>query len=234
MKKLKKQHRVNLRKFVSLEGIDFTGKTTLSKWLVRDLRKQEMEVVITRDPPYYISPWGQFQNFLESGTNIAYLSEAFLLLTARIDNYERIILPALLNGSVVIADRFTDSWLAYQSVRLTHYFRDELEALSFLTAIQNKLIIHGFLGLPGLTLWIYENPEIAIKRALTARKISKYENLAIQQQVDKQYQILHKRYPERIKLVDARGIDIHETYSKVLRIVTCYFNKINKKCASLH
>ena len=81
--------------FISLEGIDFTWKTPFSQWLKRDLTAQGMKVILTRDPPYYISPWNQFREFFESGENLALMSEAFLLLTARLDNFERVILPAL-------------------------------------------------------------------------------------------------------------------------------------------
>lgn len=70
-----------LRGFVSLEGIDFTWKTPFSQWLRRDLTAQGNRVVITRDPPYYISPWTEFHESFERGENLAKISEAFLLLT---------------------------------------------------------------------------------------------------------------------------------------------------------
>ena len=222
---MKNKYQTKLKNFVSIEGIDFTWKTTFSQWLTRDLTTQGMKVVTTRDPPYYLSPWNQLREFFEKGEDISHFSEAFLLLVARLDNFERIILPALMNNSIVIADRFVDSWIAYQSVRVAHYFVDKLEALEFLISIQDKLIKKRVLGLPGITIWILEKPEVAIKRAETALKISKYENLPFQQQVDKQYHILSERYPERIKTVDVRALDIKDAYINVLRVIAKYFTE---------
>ncbi|HEY4475723.1 MAG TPA: hypothetical protein VJB92_03315 [Candidatus Paceibacterota bacterium] len=211
--------------FISLEGIDFTWKTPFSQWLKRDLTAQGMKVILTRDPPYYISPWNQFREFFESGENLALMSEAFLLLTARLDNFERVILPALKSGHVIVSDRYVDSWLAYQSIRLSQYFKDHNHAMEFLILLQDDLVSKGLLGIPSLTIWISESPEVAIKRASTAEKISKYENLPIQQKVDKQYQFLSKRYSRRIKVVDVRGLDIHAAYRRVLGVVTSHLSK---------
>ena len=211
--------------FVSIEGIDYTWKTAFSEWLLRDLTSQGKRVQLTRDPAYYLSPWEQFNEFFERGEDISKLAEAFLLLTARIDNCERIIVSALKQNAVVIADRYSDSWLAYQSVRLAHYFSSIDKALEYLVATQDRLISRGFIILPGLTLWISENPKTAIRRALSAAKISKYENLPMQIKVDKQYQKLHRLYPERIKKIDIRGLDINTAYSKVLSAVTNHLEK---------
>lgn len=192
---------------------------------MRDLTAQGMKVVVTRDPPYYLSPWDQFHEFFERGESVTHLSEAFLLLTARLDNYERVILPAIQGGAVVVSDRYTDSWLAYQSIRLSSYFGDAFKAIEYLIALQDTLIMAGLLALPSLTLWISEDPDVAIGRAATAVKISKYENLPLQQQVHRQYEYLHRRYPDRIKAVDVRGLDIHNSYRKALDIVTDHFSR---------
>jgi dTMP kinase len=211
--------------FVSLEGIDFTWKTPFAEWLRRDLTAQGKDVVATRDPPYYLSPWNQFREFFEHGESLTRLSEVFLLLSARLDNCERFIGPALEQNKVIIADRYSDSWLVYQSVRLAHHFGGKPQALDFLISIQDKLVASGLLVLPGLTIWISENPEVAIRRASTAEKISKYENLPLQIEVNGQYQILCRRYPERIKEVNVRGLDIHTAYIRVLSVVTDYFSR---------
>jgi dTMP kinase len=121
----------NWRNFLSLEGIDFTWKTPFAEWLKRDLSAQGWEVLLTRDPPYALSPWTQFYEFFERGDSISHVSEAFLLLTGRLDNYERVIRPALKRNAVVIADRYVDSWLAYQSFRLAPIFRRQEQRAGF-------------------------------------------------------------------------------------------------------
>jgi len=211
--------------FVSLEGIDFTWKTPFAEWLRRDLTAQGKNVVLTRDPPYYLSPWNQFREFFERGESLTRLSEAFLLLSARLDNYERVIGPALEQNKTIVADRYSDSWLVYESVCLTSYFGGKSQALDFLISTQDRFVASGFLVLPGLTIWISENPEVAIRRASTAEKISKYENLPLQIEVDGQYQVLCRRYPERIKEIDVRNLDIYAAYIRVLNAVTDYFGR---------
>lgn len=212
--------------FVSLEGIDFTWKTPIAEWLKRDLTAQGLEVVVTRDPPYYLSPWNTFQEFFERGDGITHLSECFLLLTARLDNCERCIYPELERGCVVLADRYVDSWLAYQSIRLASYFGNAANALEFLLGVQKQLVEKGFLLLPELTILISDDPRVTIKRASTASRISKYENLPMQQKVHKQYQLLAKRFPRRIKVLDARGKDIHGAYEIAWQLVEAHFSSV--------
>jgi dTMP kinase len=217
---------MDIVRFISLEGIDYTWKTPISEWLHRDLTAQGNTVLVTRDPPYYISPWDDFVETFERGDKLSRISEAFLFLTARLDNYQRAIAPALAAKQVVIADRFADSWLAYQSVRLAAYFDDDKEAvLDFLLGIQEEVVDAGLLVIPGLTIWISDDPNVTIKRAATADKISKYENLPMQIDVDKQYQDLAHRFPERIRPIDVRGLDIHAAYVKVLNLVTQYLRQ---------
>lgn len=211
-------------RFISLEGIDFTWKTPFSEWLKRDLTAQGKRVLVTRDPPYFISPWKDFYEFFERGDGLSKLAEAHLLLTARLDNSERFIQPALEEGYVVVADRYSDSWLAYQSVRLAHYFGGQQQALEFLISVQDRLSSAGLLAQPRLTAWISEDPEVAIRRASTAAKISKYENLPMQVAVDTQYRALQLRYPDRIKEINVRSLDIHVAYRLVLDAVTRHFD----------
>lgn len=207
---------------ISLEGIDFTWKTPFAGWLKGDLTVQGLEVVVTRDPPYCLSPWDSFREFFERGDSIAKLSECFLLLTARLDNYERCILPELRRGCIVIADRYVDSWLAYQSVRLADYFGGPLKALDFLLETQRQLVERGLLLLPHLTILIFDDPEVTIKRAASELQISKYENLPMQHRVHRQYQYLARLFPERIKVLDARRKNIHEVYEVARWIVETY------------
>jgi len=180
---------------------------------------------VTRDPPYNISPWDNFREFFERSDSITKLSECFLLLTARLDNCERCILPELQKGRIVVADRYVDSWLAYQSVRIADYFGGPLKALDFLLGIQNQLVGKHLLVLPHLTILVSDNPEVTIKRAESDSQISKYENLPMQRKVHRQYQYLAQLFPERIRMLDARGKSIHEVYEVVRWIVETHLRK---------
>lgn len=202
-------------RFISLEGIDFVGKTPFAEWLRRDLTAQGYEAVLTRDPPYFLSPWDHFYEFFERGEGITKLAEAVLLLTARLDNSEREILGALERNAIVIADRYIDSWFAYQSIRLSPYFGGETQAFEFLIQLNELLVAKRLLIEPDLTVWLSDDPYRTIKRAEYEQKISKYENLPMQLKVETQYGIIHKRFPQRIMKVDIRGKEIPEAYPLV-------------------
>ncbi len=205
--------------FTSLEGIDFTGKTPIQTWLKEDIEKNGFRVDITRDPPYKLTPWDKFYEHFERGKGLTDISNAFLLLSSRLDNFERVIKPGLKSRSVVIADRFLDSWFAYQSVMLSKYFGGEEFALQFLVEINNKLVDQGLLSYPDLTLFIDNDPEVTMERAKGEEVLSKYEVIDTQVKVASQYHRLVELFPDRIKVIDARGIEIPEVYQIAKKIV---------------
>lgn len=207
------------RLFISFEGIDFSGKSTMAAMLSEELSRRGFDTVVTRDPPYALSPWERLRENDERD-KLAKISEAFLFLAARLDNYERIISPKLQQGGIVIADRFIDSWFAYQSVRLSRHFGNEELALKFLLELNLQLIDRGLLSFPEKTLFIDTDPSIAITRkVLRSGEVSKYEDIDIQERVFAQYHKLAKMFPNRFRIVDARGKDLSRVYEDAKEIV---------------
>ncbi len=100
--------------FVTLEGIDGSGKTTQAELLAEGLRGQGYEVVLTRQPGG--TALGQQLRALILSPEHAVTPEAelFLYLADRSLHVAELIRPALAQGRVVICDRYTDSTLAYQ------------------------------------------------------------------------------------------------------------------------
>jgi len=205
--------------FTTLEGIDFTGKTPIVHWLRKDLLERGFDTVLTRDPPYKLSPWDKFQEHFERDETLTHISEAFLLLTARLDNYEKFIFPKLQKGVIIIADRFLDSWFAYQSIRLAKYFGDEQSALRFLIGLNQSLVDKGLLSFPNLTLLIDNDPALAMQRAKDVEILSKYEVMSTQVRVALQYRRLTQLFPDRIRVIDGREKKIPEVYEEAREIV---------------
>lgn len=188
-----------------------------------------MEIVITRDPPYKLAPWNRYKEFFEKGKEISYLAEAMMLLAARLDNYERLIKPALSRGALIISDRYIDSWFAYQSIRLSDYFnKNSAIALEFLLKLNQELIQKGFLIMPDLTILISDNPEITIQRKNQEKEVSKYDELDIQRCVHEQYKVLARMFPTRILLINVEHKNIHEGYKVVKAIVQSWLNALQK------
>ena len=96
--------------FISFEGIDGSGKSTQIQRLANFLKTLDFDVITTREPGG--SKGGEeIRNLLLQGNVDRWSAETEILLftAARRDHLERIILPALEEGKIVICDRFTDS-----------------------------------------------------------------------------------------------------------------------------
>ncbi len=109
--------------FISIEGGEKAGKSTQATLLAEWLTSQGREVVVTREPGG--TPAGEAirQILLGGGsqsgeTRLSPVTEALLFAAARAQHVDEVIRPALEAGKVVIADRYTDSSLAYQGYGL--------------------------------------------------------------------------------------------------------------------
>lgn len=145
--------------FVTLEGIDGSGKSTQARLLAEGLRAAGREVVATREPGG--SPGAEeIRRLVLEGDPDRWSAETEILLftAARRDHVEKTIRPALARGAVVICDRFADSTRIFQGIT-----RGDL------TATVNQL--HGLMiGLePDLTLLFDLDPAAGLARA-TARR----------------------------------------------------------------
>ena len=103
--------------FISFEGGDGAGKSTQIQHLAERLSRNGREVVTTREPGG--SPGAEeIRRLLVSGDKDRWspMTEALLMVAARRDHVERVILPALERGAIVITDRFADSTMAYQGI----------------------------------------------------------------------------------------------------------------------
>ena len=101
--------------FITLEGIDGSGKTTQIKLLYEYLKQKKGRVVLTREPGG--TRVGELVRSLILGEDYAELepqAELFLLLADRAQHVREVIAPALLAGEIVLCDRFIDSTVAYQ------------------------------------------------------------------------------------------------------------------------
>ena len=102
--------------FITFEGIDKSGKTTLAELLVDTLRAKGHQVVLTKEPGG--TALGEDIRHLvldprdEPGPCPA--AEVLLFAADRAQHVDEVIRPALASGKVVVSDRFTDSTLAYQ------------------------------------------------------------------------------------------------------------------------
>ena len=101
--------------FITLEGLDGSGKTTQAKLLASRLEADGVEVVNTREPGG--TPLGeQIRDLVLHGDHVAPWAEAALYAAARAQHVDQLIRPALERGATVICDRYVDSSVAYQGI----------------------------------------------------------------------------------------------------------------------
>ena len=100
--------------FITLDGIDGSGKTTQLN-VIRDwFAARQMPVVFTREPGG--TPLGEKlrELLLDPQTRVSLHTETLLMFAARRQHLEDVVLPALAQGIHVVSDRFTDATFAYQ------------------------------------------------------------------------------------------------------------------------
>ena len=104
-------------KFITLEGPEGSGKTTVSKELVKILNESGYKVLLTREPGG-VDIAEQIRNVIldKKNTKMDARTEALLYAAARRQHLVEKVLPALKEGYIVLCDRFVDSSLAYQGV----------------------------------------------------------------------------------------------------------------------
>jgi dTMP kinase len=182
--------------FVSLEGIDGSGKSTQSRRLADALRARGRDPVLTREPGGAPGAEEIRRLLVEGGTDRWSPETEILLFTAaRRDHLERTIRPALKAGRDVVTDRFADSTRVYQGAT-----RGDLRAL--VDDIHARVI-----GIePDLTLILDMEPEVALGRGLARGSgEDRFEDfgLGFQEKLRDGFRALAAECPERCALIDA-------------------------------
>jgi dTMP kinase len=188
---------------VTFEGVDGSGKSTQADLLSDWLQKEGREVVTAREPGG--TPLGEsVRELLLDGEGMAPWTEAALFTAARAELVDRVIGPALAEGSDVVCDRYLDSSLAYQGVGRGLGVE---RVLAF-----NVEAIRGIL--PDVTFLLLVDVDEARKRSAAARDRIERESLAFLSLVDNGYRQLAGLFPQRIVALDA-GRPVHDIAKEV-------------------
>ena len=183
--------------FISFEGIDGSGKSTQIQKLAEFLERLDFEVIVTREPGGSIGG-EEIRKLLLQGEVDRWSAEAEILLftAARRDHLERVILPAMDDGKIVICDRFTDSTRMYQGMRGPN-LRNLVDTL-------NERVINLD---PDLTILIDINPKISLKRAKSRKTVEeRFEDFGVEMQLKMQkgFIELAKEFGNRIEVVNGQ------------------------------
>ncbi len=180
--------------FISLDGLDGTGKSTQCRLLAERLRANDLAVTTCTDPGG-TELGAKLREILLFGREIGMgnLAEALLFMASRAELVERVIRPALLAGHVVISDRYTLANVVYQG-HAAGLNPDDIWKIG-------KIATEGLF--PSLTLVFDLPPEVAeVRRGRDADRLES-RGPEYHRRVRDGFLIEARSDPERIKVIDA-------------------------------
>lgn len=184
--------------FVTIEGPEGSGKSSVTKKVTEMLEKDGLEVVLTREPGG--TPISEeIRNVIldKKNTNMDSMTEALLYAASRRQHLVEKVWPLSKEGKIVISDRFIDSSLAYQG-GARGLGIDKILSL-------NMFATDGYF--PELTLLFDIDPEIGLARikANSNREVNRLdlEKIEFHKNVRKTFLELAKRFDDRYVVLDA-------------------------------
>lgn len=203
--------------FLTLEGGEGSGKTTLSQKLCNYLVEKGYPVLLTRAPGGTELGKAIREILLhKESIELSKLSELLLFLADRAQHVQEVIIPALTEGKIVLCDRFNDSTVAYQGAARDSFSPEYVEELC-LFATQNLV--------PDLTFYLDLDPKLGLERASDAilkdgkNTYDRLENeeLIFHKKVREGYLALARKYKDRITTINAR-IPPEDVFNEVVKI----------------
>ncbi|MGN6664835.1 MAG: dTMP kinase [Solirubrobacterales bacterium] len=190
--------------FVSLEGVDGSGKSTQARLLVEALGEGTVAI---REPGGTAAAERIRELLADPGVELEPLAELMLFLAARAEVTERVIRPALEAGRHVVADRFSDSSVAYQGAARGLGVG---EVISLCEAATDGLW-------PDLTILLRIDPETGLGRAAGEDRFEQ-EGIGLQREVAAAYEEIAIIASDRVVAVDAAG-SVEEVHERVMEAV---------------
>lgn len=199
-------------KFITIEGGEGSGKTTLIKLLMEDLKKNNIDAIQTREPGgSKIAEEIRDVILNVENTKMDYMTEALLYAASRRQHLEEIVKPAIEEGKLVICDRYIDSSLAYQG----HARNLGIENVYNI----NMYATDGFL--PDLTVLIDIPPEVGLGRIRkNMRNVDRLdlEKMSFHHLVREGYLKVANMFPNRIVIINGDR-SIEEVYADIREAV---------------
>ena len=202
--------------FISLEGSEGAGKSTLIDSLKKFFKKNKIEFLFTREPG--ATKEGQIlrEILLDKSIEIDPYTETFLLVADRLQHANKIVIPALAKDINVLSDRYIDSTYAYQGAGrgISQEYLDQIiEPLN--------------LPMPELTIYLDLPVEEGLKRAKYRDELDRFEEEDIKffERIRSFYLEQAKKNPNRFLIVDSRK-DKEEVFEISKNLI---LNKLNEK-----
>ena len=193
----------NNAKFITFEGIDGCGKSTQAKLLLEYMNKSGVETILVREPGGTNISESIREILLHSSSGqMGDRTESLLMTASRAQLTQEVIIPNMDQGKFVIADRYSDSTLAYQG-------GGRNLDIEWLNELNNYAT---FTLLPDITFFVDIQPEEALRRLDNNKDRIEGIGIEFQTRVRKTYHELAERFNDRYVILDGYGEkgDIHQ------------------------
>lgn len=208
-KQLERQQKIvnQFNNFITFEGPEGSGKTTIVKLINDYLIKTGRETVVTREPGGTGVAFSEdIRKLIMNSSNIHIMTELLLFEASRKEHIDKVIKPSTENGKIVICDRYMDSSTVYQGI-VQGLGKEKVKQLNEITV--GKWV-------PGITFILDVCPEIGLKRISdNDREINRFDSkgLKFHNEIRQAYLEIAKE-EERFILIDASK-SIEETFEQV-------------------
>jgi len=194
---------LNNGKLITFEGIDGCGKSTQARFLLERMNNSGVETILVREPGGTNISESIREILLHSSSSgqMGDRTESLLMTASRAQLTQEVIIPNMDQGKFVIADRYSDSTLAYQGGGRNLDIEWLIELNNYAT----------FTLLPDITFFVDIRPEEALRRLDNDKDRIEGEGIEFQTRVRKTYHELAERFNDRYVILDGYGEkgDIH-------------------------
>ncbi|NLY20263.1 MAG: dTMP kinase [Tissierellia bacterium] len=198
--------------FIALEGPDGSGKSTIGELIYKHFLETDIDVVYTREPGGTNIGEKIRDIILDNvNTEMSNRAEALLYAASRAQHVDEKIRPAIKERKLVICDRFVFSSLAYQGVGRKLGI-DQVKMINDFAINEMK---------PDLVLFFDIDPIYTLERKKIEFNYDRLENEgdSFHKNVFNGYQDIIKKYPDNVKIIDARK-SIEEVLEQCLNTIT--------------
>lgn len=197
--------------FITIEGSEGSGKSSVIKFIEQFLKEKKFSFKVYREPGS-TAVGEKIRKILLDKKNkeLSPHTELLLYLAARTQLIEEKLNKDLGKYDFIVCDRFSDSTLVYQGF-----------ALGLGKVVDTSVKIFSLGLVPDLTLVLDLPPKIGLARVKTKDRIELRDS-SFHNRLRKGYLQLAKKYPRRIKIIDA-GTNLVQIYKKVEKILTKAF-----------
>ena len=204
--------------FITFEGGEGVGKSTIIKQLSQLLINNNIKFVITREPGG-TKKSEEVRKILLSNKNLTSEQRAELFVSARIDHNQKVIIPKLSQNNIVLCDRYFDSTFVYQGLMISENQFDMVL----------KKNMNEFITVPDITFIFDIDPKIAQERLeKNNREVNFLDNLPIEHhnKIREYYLSLENkklsRYPKYFSKTKTVIIDASKSVEEITNIILPY------------